>query len=56
MTTQTMSLDEGRIARFLDPEIAGLLVLLVFVCVVFGTTANGFVSRFLPFVLSKTKK
>jgi ribose/xylose/arabinose/galactoside ABC-type transport system permease subunit len=44
MTTQTMSLDEGQLARLLDPEIVSLLALLVFVCVVFGATANGFVS------------
>src|SRR5262245_56595184 len=43
MTTQTMSPDEGRVARLLDLEIANLLALLLLVCFVFGATANGFV-------------
>jgi simple sugar transport system permease protein len=44
MTTQAMSPGQGRIVRLLDPEIASLLALLVLVSIVFGATANGFVS------------
>lgn len=46
MTTQTMSPGRGRrITRILDPEIANLLALLVFVCFVFSVTAKGFLSE-----------
>ena len=45
MTTQALARDEkGWASRLLDPEIASLLALLAFVCVVFGVTAKGFLS------------
>ena len=45
MTTQTISRGEGRrLSRLVDSEVMGLLVLLLFVCVVFGATANNFLS------------
>jgi simple sugar transport system permease protein len=46
MTTQTISHGQGRwIERLLDPEVRNLLVLLVFVCLMFSVTANGFLSE-----------
>ena len=46
MTTQTLMREErGWTSRLLDPEIAGLLALLALVCIVFGATANGFLSQ-----------
>jgi simple sugar transport system permease protein len=46
MTTQILTRDErGWASRLLDPEIASLLALLACVCVVFGATANGFLSQ-----------
>ncbi len=45
MTTQALTRDErGWASRLVDPEISSLLALLAFVCVVFGLTANGFLS------------
>jgi simple sugar transport system permease protein len=45
MTTQVLPRDEAHsLRRFLDPEIIGLLALLLFVCVIFGATANNFLS------------
>jgi simple sugar transport system permease protein len=45
MTIQTISRDESRgLSRLVDPEIIGLLALLLFVCVVFGATSGQFLS------------
>ena len=45
MTIQTLFRDEGRgLARFVDPEIIGLLALLLIVCVIFGAAAGNFLS------------
>jgi simple sugar transport system permease protein len=45
MTIQTLSRDEARgLSRLVDPEIIGLLALLLFVCVVFGATSGKFLS------------
>jgi simple sugar transport system permease protein len=45
MTIQTLSRDEARgLSRLVDPEIIGLLALLLFVCVVFGATSGQFLS------------
>lgn len=45
MTTQTIRGDEARrLSRVIDPEVAGLLALLLVVCVAFSATANNFLS------------
>ena len=45
MSTQTISyVEKSLFSRFVDPEIGGLITLLVFVCLVFGLTANSFLS------------
>ena len=45
MTIQTLSRDGTRgLGRLVDPEVMGLLALLLLVCAVFGVTANNFLS------------
>jgi simple sugar transport system permease protein len=45
MTSQTVSRDDkSSLSRLLDPEIAGLIALLVVVCAVFGLTTGTFLS------------
>jgi simple sugar transport system permease protein len=45
MTSETLARDGSRgLSRLVDPEVFGLLALLVFVCAVFGATAPNFLS------------